>query len=59
MFWIENIMQTLSMVGIVMASYNMIHWWKKDKLGRSSVNFVMFMIMFLIYDVSEFIYVGA
>jgi len=59
MFWVENIMQTLSMVGIVMASYNMIYWWKKDKFGRASINFVMFMFMFLIYDTSEFIYVGA
>ncbi|UUV47058.1 hypothetical protein [Bacillus phage vB_BanS-Thrax5] len=59
MFWLENLMQTLCMVGIAMSSYSMVYWWKKDKFGRASFNLLMFIFFFLIYDISEFIHVGG
>lgn len=58
MFYLENFMQTLCMIGIVISSYNMVYWWKKEKPVRLIINLLFFLYMFTMYDLLEYMYMG-
>lgn len=58
MFWLENALQSLCMVGIMVSSYKVIYWWKKDKPVRLMLNLLLFLYTFTMYDSLESLYVG-